>query len=490
MNSQRIPTRRVIRRCPFCGARITLQDEQCPICGQHMLSTSASNFSPQGTVEPAQTHNKQQLQLPSPRMLSVSRRMMTRPQVQPRHARKVTIRVEDPNRYPGPFEVTYLQCPNCGSRAHVNEVFCGTCSYPLTVQEPVQTEPKPIAAWSPRLQRPMSPAHFEAPQDQVALGDNRYPLLGSYAKPMPTSAANDTAQEAARTPQGRLSPADIGAQFTVLGMVALISLAGFWLFQINQTSASAETPKTAITHTPPIATVGGNVRQSSVSKSTANTTTPRQASLTTPITPSTTAISIVKTSTTTLKANPISKSIAYVVQPGDSCISIASLFSISVAELIAHNKLDNGACLLRAGSRIYIPATNESGVASSPAKLTTAGAPDAPTIVYAEPKLVGPPDNAKAEGEQRMANLSWTSSIALADNEYFVVHIQSAGGMGTTQFRTKLAALMLRPDMLPNASVSNFVWWVSIQNVAQDSKSAQIVNRDVSPSSEARRFSW
>ncbi len=167
-----MPTRRVIRRCPFCGARISADDAQCPICGQQLRLSPAAHGSTQENVAGQNAaYPEPQLQLPPPRTLSIARQHAlqhpppTAPARRVRQARRITIRVDDPNNYVGPFEVTYLQCPNCGGRANITDAFCGVCGYPLRANTPMQPQPKPIAVWSPRLQRPIPPAHFEVPLD-------------------------------------------------------------------------------------------------------------------------------------------------------------------------------------------------------------------------------------------------------------------------------------------------------------------------------------
>ena len=148
----------------------------------------------------------------------------------------------------------------------------------------------------------------------------------------------------------------------------------------------------------------------------------------------------------------------------------------------ALNTLDSAACFLHAGNKIYIP---------TPALQGTAPLSGTPTLAYAEPKLLLPLDNAKADGNTRLVTMTWASSVVLADNEYYVVHIQSAGAVGTAQFRTKLPTLILRPEMLENPASRSFVWWVSLQNVAgQEGTNKPGAFRELSPASEPRRFSW
>ncbi len=279
------------------------------------------------------------------------------------------------------------------------------------------------------------------------------------------------------------SPTEMWAQITVLGMVAVICLAGFWLFQLNQIEAKAE-----ISASPATKPVSAKAPMrphpqtlDSAKKAPAAKEPAQMAAL--PATP--TAMTLAATavpSPTIPTLRILSPSVAYVVQPGDTCISIASLFSVTVANLIAHNKLDSAACFLHAGNKIYIP---------TPALQGTAPLSGTPTLAYAEPKLLLPLDNAKADGNTRLVTMTWASSVVLADNEYYVVHIQSAGAVGTAQFRTKLPTLILRPEMLENPASRSFVWWVSLQNVAgQEGTNKPGAFRELSPASEPRRFSW
>ncbi len=454
---------------------------------------------------PLATNSERRLQLPPPRTLTIARQHAFQTQTPPRptqpmprrQARRITIRVDDPNSYVGPFEVAYLQCPNCGGRANVTDAFCGVCGYPLMANTPAQPQPKPIAVWSPRLQRPMPPAHFESPtvQTEVHNSFNRPHRFHQLPNPQMAEAALEDEEipqaiNEMTSPAGsrmRSSAAEMWAQIAVLGMVALICLAGFWLFQVNQTKANAGMSVNPPTKTmKPTAVARSRSKTADITEKTEKAPVkkeaPKLALVVAPVTP--TVVIITPTSATTLR--PIPTSVAYVVQPGDTCISIASLFSVAIADLIAHNKLDNAACLLRAGSKIYIPTSTAQGAAISS---TTAS--DTPTLAYAEPRLLSPPDNAKAEANLRLMTMTWASSVVLADNEYYVVHIQSAGGIGTAQFRTKLPSLTVRPEMLGTTTGNSFVWWVSLQNVSgQDAASKQLVFRDLSPASEARRFNW
>ena len=151
MEPQHLPTKRVIRRCPFCGARINPDDTSCPVCGEALIQI----LSPRAATS-SQTTSQPRQQLPPPRTLGrVRQQSLVSTKNSRESVRTAQSLTTHQRRSIRPIETIYVQCPSCGARNGVADMHCNVCGQMFSSVMPVSQgpleDPPPIAMWSPRL---------------------------------------------------------------------------------------------------------------------------------------------------------------------------------------------------------------------------------------------------------------------------------------------------------------------------------------------------
>ena len=216
MEQQSTAIRRVVRRCPFCGARIKIADQICPICGEALVRISQPK-----SASPPPPNTRPTALLPAPRALSIVRKQST--QLQEFH---------QPNGHPAqlqprvqPFEMVYVQCPMCGGRAGIADSHCNVCGHKLDAVMPLGSSDKPqlrAPARPPRAMPPFRPAPAKP--------------RGRPTMPRPVSEGHNA----------EVNP--VLARTQTLGLIAATCMAlllltvGAWLLQMNQSQASVGSP--------------------------------------------------------------------------------------------------------------------------------------------------------------------------------------------------------------------------------------------------------
>lgn len=196
----------------------------------------------------------------------------------------------------------------------------------------------------------------------------------------------------------------------------------------------------------------------------------------------------------------------YVVQRGDTLISIAERFGITVAALVAENGLRD-ADVLRIGQELRIPGA--APAVPTPAPTLTPTATSAPThtptpevgaqtvtpgpvatssFMFAAPNLLTPPDGAVVQGGDDVL-LNWASVGLLSDDMWYVVRVwpddptqptPPAGWTRTTSWRVPAS---YRPAA---GASSRRVWWsVTVMRAREREEPVA-----VSPVSQVRWFTW
>jgi LysM repeat protein len=177
----------------------------------------------------------------------------------------------------------------------------------------------------------------------------------------------------------------------------------------------------------------------------------------------------------------------YVIQPGDTIISIANRFGSTVEEIIIVNSLTANDIIIP-GNVLMIP------VREVPAEVlaSTAEAPaEAPGPVYAEPRPIGPA-NEEAIAATDPVLLRWVSVDVLAPNEWYVLLIYPISGPARAfpSIWTKTTSYNLDAAFAPTTGeAATYAWQVSVVRVRPGINN-QYALEAASPSSELRSFSW
>jgi LysM repeat protein len=117
----------------------------------------------------------------------------------------------------------------------------------------------------------------------------------------------------------------------------------------------------------------------------------------------------------------------YIVQPGDTIISIANRFGSTVEEIVIVNSLTANDFILP-GDVLMIP------VREVPAEVlasTVDAAADVTGTIYAEPRPIGPADE-EAFAASESILLRWVSVDVLAPNEWYVLLVYPISGPART----------------------------------------------------------
>jgi LysM repeat protein len=185
----------------------------------------------------------------------------------------------------------------------------------------------------------------------------------------------------------------------------------------------------------------------------------------------------------------------YVVQDGDTIVTIASRLGSTVDEILRVNSLSQND-LIRPGQTLQIP------VRQVPAEVLQSGqgAEGAPGVApgtgptqspWAAPQLTAPADGATLPRTDPVL-LRWVSVGMLAPNEWYVVLIypQSADARQYPSIWTKSTSHRLEQEEAPEAGKSAaYSWQVSVVRVAAGADGGNTL-LPVSPSSELRGFTW
>ena len=187
----------------------------------------------------------------------------------------------------------------------------------------------------------------------------------------------------------------------------------------------------------------------------------------------------------------------YTVQPGDTIVSIAARFGSTVDEiLIANNLTDND--FIRPGDVLLVPVPQVPAevLASTeptpvPEGVTPVPAPTGIGPVYAEPRLIGPPnDGTIALNEPAL--LRWISVDVLADNEWYVLLVYPIDGAthSLPSIWTKSTSYRLETDLAPPAGeTATYAWQVSVVRVKPGINNQYALEAASLPS-ELRSFTW
>jgi LysM repeat protein len=179
----------------------------------------------------------------------------------------------------------------------------------------------------------------------------------------------------------------------------------------------------------------------------------------------------------------------YVVQPGDTIISIANRFGSAAEEIVVVNSLTAND-FIRPGDVLMIP------VREVPAEVLASSAdavpsPDGTGTIYAEPRPIGPA-NEETFASTEDVLLRWVSVDVLEPNEWYVLLIYPISGPARTfpSIWTKTTSYNLDSSFAPtNGETATYAWQVSVVRV-KPGMNNQYALEAASPPSELRSFSW
>ncbi|MBK8049520.1 MAG: LysM peptidoglycan-binding domain-containing protein [Anaerolineales bacterium] len=204
-------------------------------------------------------------------------------------------------------------------------------------------------------------------------------------------------------------------------------------------------------------------------------------------------IPVVRESGLTSSSGP-ADNFSYTVEDGDTLISIALKFGSTVEDIQTSNSLAAND-LIRPGDLLNIP------VRGAPVEaLQLRGAPQStpvpgedtatPAPNYAEPRLVGPPNNESIVRTDPVM-LEWAGLGELRPNEWYVVQVlpRSPQARPSSTAWTKDTRFQLGAELAPGEGErADYDWLVSVVRVIPTGSQAAV--EAASPPSEIRRFSW
>jgi len=181
---------------------------------------------------------------------------------------------------------------------------------------------------------------------------------------------------------------------------------------------------------------------------------------------------------------PNGGTLVYTVQSGDTVESIAMRFNSQIDWILQANNLKS-TTLLQINQSLLVPLSNTTPtptttVLVSPTPIPTPGAH------FSAPALLTPPDGSTITGNDELL-LSWTSVGVLAENQWYVVTLEIAGGKEPiAPYWTKSTAWRLSPEYrLAGQAETKFTWQVQVFAGPPDHPGGS-----VSPSSALRHFTW
>jgi len=179
----------------------------------------------------------------------------------------------------------------------------------------------------------------------------------------------------------------------------------------------------------------------------------------------------------------------YEVKPGDTLVTIASAYSVSVDTIKEVNGLTGDKLSVGQGLRIPV------GTATPAPTLTPTITPTpTPGPARPAPALLGPPDGASFEGEGTAIVLSWASVGILEEDEWYVLRMRRSGPMAQQlpAVWTKATSWRLPPELYVAGleAPQRFYWHVSIMRQTGTNEDGIWVGEMVSPSTPTRSLTW
>ncbi len=151
----------------------------------------------------------------------------------------------------------------------------------------------------------------------------------------------------------------------------------------------------------------------------------------------------------------------HVVAPGETLISIAQKYSVTISLIRAANpEIPPGSDTIRVNQPLIIPLGTPM---PTPTPTPNPNATPTPIPPYPAPPLLSPPDGAVFGGPDAVIVLHWASVAVLRSNEWYELRIVRAG-MPITVIRTRTTAYRIPADMYPppTSQAREFRWEVRV----------------------------
>jgi len=181
--------------------------------------------------------------------------------------------------------------------------------------------------------------------------------------------------------------------------------------------------------------------------------------------------------------------IVHIVAPGETLISIAEEYEVSVSLIRRANDLPSDDDTIRVNQSLVIP------IGTPMPSLTPTVDPNAtPTPVppYPAPPLLNPPDGATLVGYEEPIILQWASVSVLRSDEWYTLTLfQPPGGVVSATIRTRATAWRVPLDLLEasDADEREFHWQVQVMREARD-RSGALFYEEAGIPSPVRTFIW
>jgi LysM repeat protein len=182
---------------------------------------------------------------------------------------------------------------------------------------------------------------------------------------------------------------------------------------------------------------------------------------------------------------------SYIVVEGDTLVSIALRFGSSVQDIQTANSLGADA-LIRPGDRLTIPVRGAPPEALQPTPAAPAPAAEGATApIYNQPQLISPSQGATIVRTEPVL-LQWASVGVLQPNEWYVLQVLPRGPQSRVfpTVWTKQTSHRIGVELAPDAGqLAEYDWLVSIVQVTSVADGRPSLAA-ASPPSEVRRFVW
>jgi LysM repeat protein len=138
--------------------------------------------------------------------------------------------------------------------------------------------------------------------------------------------------------------------------------------------------------------------------------------------------------------------IVHVVEPGETLLSIANEYGVTVPIIRAANPaIPAGSDVIRVNQTLLIPLGTPE---PTPSPTVDLNATPTPVPLYMPPVLLHPPDQAIFGGPDASIVLQWASTAILRPNEWYELHLSRAG-MESVVVRTLATAYRVPVDLYP-----------------------------------------
>jgi LysM repeat protein len=182
--------------------------------------------------------------------------------------------------------------------------------------------------------------------------------------------------------------------------------------------------------------------------------------------------------------------VIHVVEQGDTLISIADEYGVSIALIREANadQLPVGSDDIFPGQSLVVPLGTPM---PSPTPTVDPLATPTPVPLYEAPALLSPSDGATLEGTASPVVLQWTAVSVLGEDEWYEAALFLPDGRLTHLFHTRATIWRVPFDLMMDADgeMPEFRWRVMVVREAQG-EDGELIYEEAGQASEVRTFVW